>query len=95
MGILATTADERVRTISFGEDTMSVDLMDGRTITVPLVWYPRLLEASAEQRATWETSAAGYGIHWPLLDEDLSTEGLLRGIPAVRQRKKKQQSHVA
>lgn len=89
MGILATSADERVRTIVFGEDTMSVDLMDGRTITVPLVWYPRLLEASAEQRAKWKVSAAGYGIHWPLLDEDLSTEGLLRGIPAVRPRGEK------
>lgn len=95
MGILAASADERVRTIGFGEETMSVDLMDGRTITVPLVWYPRLLEASAEQRAKWEVSAAGYGIHWPLLDEDLSTEGLLRGIPAVRQRKKTQQNPVS
>jgi hypothetical protein len=95
MGILATSADERVRTISFGEDTMSVDLMDGRTITVPLVWYPRLLEASADQRAKWEVSAAGYGMHWPLLDEDLSTEGLLRGIPAVRPRKKMPQDSMA
>jgi hypothetical protein len=56
--------------------------MDGRTIQVPLAWYPRLLNARPEQREHWEKSAAGYGIHWPDLDEDLSTEGLLRGAPA-------------
>ncbi len=95
MGILASNADERVRDVHFGEDTMSVDLMDGRTITVPLVWYPRLLDATAEQRAKWEPCAAGYGIHWPLLDEDLSTEGLLRGIPAVRPKKKPSNGRVA
>ena len=83
MGILAPSADERVRDIRFGSTSMSVTLMDGRTITVPLAWYPRLLDASPEQRARWEVAGAGYGIHWPELDEDLSTEGLLRGIPAV------------
>jgi hypothetical protein len=61
-----------------------VDLMDGRTISAPLAWYPRLLGATAEQRAHWETCAGGYGIHWPELDEDLSTEGLLRGAPAAK-----------
>lgn len=84
MGILSESADERVKAVHFGEDTMSVDLMDGRPITVPLMWYPRLLDADVSQRESWETSVAGYGIHWPLLDEDLSTEGLLRGIPATR-----------
>ena len=82
MGILAPSADERVRDVRFGEDTLAVDLMDGRTITVPLAWYPRLAGASAAQRAKWEISAAGFGIHWPEIDEDLSTEGLLKGIPA-------------
>ena len=89
MGILAESADERVKAVRFNEDSMSVDLMDGRTISVPLVWYPRLLDASAAERETWECSAAGYGIHWPLLDEDLSTEGLLRGLPAPRPKTKK------
>jgi hypothetical protein len=89
MGILAESADERVKAVRFDEDTMSVDLMDGRTITVPLAWYPRLLEAAAADREVWESSAAGYGIHWPRLDEDLSTEGLLRGIPAPRPKDKK------
>jgi hypothetical protein len=59
--------------------------MDGRTIIVPLVWYPKLLDASAAQRRYWQISGAGYGIHWPDLDEDLSTEGLLRGAPAASQ----------
>ena len=74
---------ERVKDVHFTEDTMAVDLLDGRTIIVPLVWYPRLLEASPEQRLNWKISGAGYGIHWPDLDEDLSTEGLLRGAPAA------------
>lgn len=75
---------EAVKDISFAEDTLSVDLIDGRTITVPLVWYPRLLRATPEQRANWQICGGGYGIHWPDTDEDLSTEGLLRGAPAPR-----------
>ena len=57
-----------------------MDLMDGRSISVPLAWYPRLLAASPEQRQRWEMAGGGYGIHWPDIDEDLSTEGLLRGV---------------
>ena len=60
--------------------------MDGRSISVPLAWFPRLLSATPEQRARWEPAGAGYGIHWPDLDEDLSTEGLLRGAPAASAR---------
>lgn len=74
-------AGEAVRDVRFSEDSLSVDLLDGRTITVPLVWYPRLLHARPEQRANWEIVGAGYGIHWPDIDEDLSSEGLLRGVP--------------
>jgi len=74
---------ERVKNVSFTEDTLSVDLVDGRTILVPLVWYPTLLEATPEQRHNWQVSAAGYGVHWPEIDEDISTAGLLRGAPAV------------
>lgn len=84
MGILALKADERVSGVSFPADSLSVSLMDGRTISVPLTWYPRLLHASQEQIANWKISGGGYGIHWPDLDEDLSTEGLLRGAPAPR-----------
>ena len=76
-------AGERVKDVHFTEDTISVDLIDGRTIVVPLAWYPILLEATPEQRSNWKVSGAGYGIHWPDIDEDLSTEGLLRGAPAA------------
>ena len=82
MGILALTADERVKDVRFSEDALSVNLFDGRTITVPLAWYPRLLNATEKQRSNWQTCGGGYGIHWPEIDEDLSTEGLLRGAPA-------------
>jgi hypothetical protein len=82
MGILALAADERVKDVRLSEDSLSVDLMDGRTITVPLAWYPKLVNATKEQRSNWQVCGAGYGIHWPEIDEDLSTEGLLRGAPA-------------
>ncbi len=84
MGISALGADERVAAVRFSEDCLVVDLKDGRTISVPLAWYPRLLQASVEQRNDWRVCGGGYGIHWPLIDEDLSTEGLLRGAPAPR-----------
>jgi len=84
MGILAIRADERVKSVYFTEETISVDLMDGRTITVPLVWYPRLFNATPEQIAKWEICGGGYGIHWEEIDEDLSTEGMLRGAPAPK-----------
>lgn len=87
MGILALGADERVAEVSFTDEALSVGLKDGRTITVPLAWYPRLLHASAQQRNHWQIAGGGYGIHWPDLDEDLSTEGLLRGAPAGRRGK--------
>jgi hypothetical protein len=75
---------ERVKDVHLTEDTLSVDLIDGRTIMVPVAWYPRLLHATSEQRNNWEICGGGYGIHWPDIDEDLSTEGLLRGAPAPR-----------
>lgn len=82
MATSAKVADERVLDVSFDDDRLIVDLMDGRTISVPQAWFPRLLHATPEQRAGWERAGAGYGIHWPELDEDLSTEGLLGGTPA-------------
>ncbi len=90
MGILAIRADERVKNVLFTEDTISVELMDGRTITVPLVWYPKLLQATPQQREQWQVCGGGYGIHWAEIDEDLSTEGMLRGAPAPRSTIKKQ-----
>ncbi|MBW4513950.1 MAG: DUF2442 domain-containing protein [Timaviella obliquedivisa GSE-PSE-MK23-08B] len=84
MGILAIRADERVKDVHFTQDSITVDLIDGRTITVPLVWYPRLLNATSQQRLQWEICGGGYGIHWEEIDEDLSTEGMLRGAPAPK-----------
>ena len=84
MGILALTADERVVSVTFADDSLCVALRDGRKISVPLVWYPKLLHATSDQRNNWKVAGGGYGIYWPDLDEDLSTEGLLRGAPAPR-----------
>jgi hypothetical protein len=73
-----------IKHIHFTEETISVDLMDGRIITVPLIWYPRLFHATPDQKEKWEVCGGGYGIHWEEIDEDLSTEGMLRGAPAPR-----------
>ena len=82
MNISAKLTDERVLDVRCDEHSLIVDLMDGRTISAPLAWYPRLLHATPQQRANWERAGAGYGIHWPEIDEDLSTDGLLRGARA-------------
>ncbi|MBI5346363.1 MAG: DUF2442 domain-containing protein [Chlamydiae bacterium] len=82
MNILALKIDGRVEAVYFTRDSLVVDLMDGRTISVPLFWYPKLLNASPKERSYWEICGGGYGIHWPEIDEDLSIEGLLRGAPA-------------
>ena len=80
-------AGEKVEDVRVQGDRLSVDLADGRTISAPLSWYPKLLGATQEQRDHWEVCGGGFGIHWPELDEDLSTEGLLRGAPAPGRRK--------
>ena len=61
------------------DDTLTVDLEDGRTISVPIVWYPRLAYGTAEERTNFQLASAGHGIHWPDLDEDIGVEGLLLG----------------
>ena len=68
--------------VTVTDDTLSVDLTDGRTVSVPLAWYPRLANGSAEERSTWRLVGRGEGIHWPDLDEDISVEGLLAGRPS-------------
>jgi len=65
------------------EDAISVELADGRTIAVPLAWYPRLVHASQEERTNWRLIGGGRGIHWPLLDEDISVANLLAGQPSM------------
>ena len=68
--------------LRFDHHSLIVDLVDGRTISVPLAWFPRLLHASPAQRNNWKLAGGGFGIHWPDVDEDVSTASLLRGIPA-------------
>ena len=78
MTISAARHDPRVADVQIGETELIVVLRDGRKISAPLQWFPRLASAKREQRQKWELAAAGHGIHWPLLDEDLSVDGLLR-----------------
>ena len=75
--------DPRAKEVAVTEDELSVLLADGRRISVPLAWFPRLLRATPEQRARFELLGDGQGIHWPEVDEDLSIAGLLRGTPSV------------
>lgn len=75
--------DERATDVRFADDLLIVELRDGRTIGTPLVWYPRLRDATDAQRGNWRLNGSGYGIHWPDVDEDLSVEGMLDGRPAV------------
>ena len=74
----------RVMHVSSSEDTLRVDFTDGRSVHLPLLWYPRLYRATQAQRDNYQLIGQGYGVHWPDVDEDLSTEGLLRGAPAPR-----------
>ena len=74
----------RIKDIEITEDTLTAHLMDGRTISVPLVWSWRLIEATPEQRANYEIIGHGHGVHWPDIDEDICAEGMLYGTPAPR-----------
>jgi len=74
-----TAAATKVRV---SDAALIVDLQDGRVVSVPLAWYPRLVEGSAAERRRWELIGPGIGIHWPALDEDISVDGLLRGLPS-------------
>jgi hypothetical protein len=68
--------------VSVSDDALVVDLADGRTISVPLAWYPRLAHGTVAERSNWRFIARGVGIHWPDLDEDVSVEGLIAGFPS-------------
>lgn len=67
------------RSVSFAADGFAVNLADGRTITIPLAWFPRLAQATPAERANWRLIGHGEGIHWPDVDEDISVESLLAG----------------
>ena len=83
MNTLATNLDAaRAQQVTVTEDTLTVDLVDGRTVSVPLGWYPRLLHGTPEERTHWRLIGGGEGIHWPDLDEDIRVENLLAGNPS-------------
>jgi hypothetical protein len=75
-------ASARALAVAVSEDTLTVDLVDGRTLSVPLAWYPRLLHGTPEERSHWRLIGGGEGIHWPDLDEDIRIENLLLGKPS-------------
>jgi Protein of unknown function (DUF2442) len=81
---IAANVDARIQSVSVTSDEIIARLVDGRTISVPLVWSWRLSEATPEQRANFEIIGNGAGIRWPEIDEDISAEGMLQGIPARR-----------
>ncbi|MGP8245944.1 MAG: DUF2442 domain-containing protein [Bryobacteraceae bacterium] len=81
---IAASIEARIQAVSVTEDTITAQLMDGRTISVPLAWSWRLSEADPEQRSRFEIIGSGSGIRWPEIDEDISVEGMLHGVPARR-----------
>lgn len=83
-----TIPDERIKHASVDATHLTVDLMDGRRISTPLAWYPRLAGATQMQLEQWEIIGDGEGLHWEQFDEDLSLEGMLKGWPAVGYRAK-------
>ena len=82
----AQNVEPRIQSVSVSDDLISAQLLDGRTISVPLAWSWRLSEATPEQRSRFEIIGSGSGIHWPDIDEDISVEGMLHGVPAGRPR---------
>lgn len=79
--------DPRAQDVQFSDDEFTVILSDGRRISVPVAWFPRLLHATSEQRSKWQIIGDGQGVHWPDIDEDISVEGLLRGAPSAELRR--------
>ncbi len=71
-----------INNVIITDDSLTVELDDGRTVSVPLAWYPRLLHASLKERNSWRLMGKGVGIHWESIDEDISTEGLIAGRPS-------------
>ncbi len=79
-------SDARIGSITVTEDSISAQLRDGRVISVPLAWSWRLSQATPQQRSHWEIIGSGTGARWPEIDEDISVEGMLHGVPARRLR---------
>ncbi len=81
--------EPRIIDVRVSDETITARLADGRTISVPLAWSWRLSEATPDQRSHWEIIGDGLGVHWPEVDEDISAEGMLSGVPARRRRQKR------
>ena len=75
-------SEARAKSVEVSDERIVAELIDGRTISIPTSWYPRLARATPAQRSKWELIGTGIGIHWPDVDEDLSVEALLLGLPA-------------
>ncbi len=82
MSTLVSEQTALIRRVTVTGDALCVDLSDGRTVAVPLGWYPRLLHGKAAERDQWELIGQGQGVHWPALDEDISLDGILAGRPS-------------
>ena len=82
----AVSVESRIHHVDVTDETITAHLIDGRVISVPLAWSWRLSDATPEQRANWQLIGHGHGVHWPDVDEDISADGMLHGIPAPRPR---------
>lgn len=78
----AGSSEPRIVMIEVTDDSITADLADGRTVSVPLAWSWRLSEATSKQRKNFEIIGSGEGVHWPEIDEDISARGMLQGVPA-------------
>ncbi len=87
MNTLAIESQLRIESVKVDATTLRIDLSDGRSVSAPLVWYPRLLNGTLRERRKWQLIGDGAGIHWPELDEDLSMEGILQGKPSFESAK--------
>jgi hypothetical protein len=87
----AISVESRIVRVDVSDETITAHLVDGRVISVPLAWSWRLSDATPAQRANWELIGDGHGVHWPDIDEDLSADGMLNGVPARRPAKAKPQ----
>lgn len=88
----AVLTEATIRRVEVTNETITAHLVDGRVISVPLAWSWRLSDATPAQRANWELTGDGYGVHWPDVDEDISAEGMLSGVPASRPTKARRRS---
>ena len=90
-----TLDDIRVVRVTSTADTLKVDFDDGRSVSLPLMWFPRLFRATQPQRDNYELIGKGYGVHWPEMDEDLSAHGLALGKPSIEFIKQQRKHEIA